>query len=76
MRLHLLAGGLPSQKPAAEGGIVCSCFGVGKNAIIEAIRENRLGSVEAVGELLKAGTNCGSCIPELKALLRQAQAAA
>ncbi len=76
VRLHLLAGGLPSQKPAAEGGIVCSCFGVGKNAIIEAIREKRLGSVEAVGELLKAGTNCGSCIPEIKALLRQAQAAA
>jgi len=28
-----------------------------------------------VGELLKAGTNCGSCIPEIKALLRQAQVA-
>jgi assimilatory nitrate reductase catalytic subunit len=48
---------------------------VGKNKIIDAIREQRLGSVEAVGELLKAGTNCGSCLPEIKALLRQAQAA-
>jgi assimilatory nitrate reductase catalytic subunit len=48
---------------------------VGKNAIIETIREQRLGTVEAVGERLKAGTNCGSCIPEIKALLRQAQAA-
>ncbi|MHB8535379.1 MAG: molybdopterin-dependent oxidoreductase [Sulfuricaulis sp.] len=76
VRLHLLAGGPPSQKPAAAGGLICSCFGVGKNAIIDAIREKQLGSVEAVGELLKAGTNCGSCIPEIKALLRQAQSAA
>lgn len=76
VRAHLLAGGLPSQRPAADGGVICSCFGVGKNTIIDTIREKRLGSVEAVGELLKAGTNCGSCVPEIKALLRQAQSAA
>jgi assimilatory nitrate reductase catalytic subunit len=27
-------------------------------------------SVEALGIQLKAGTNCGSCIPELKRLLQ------
>jgi assimilatory nitrate reductase catalytic subunit len=49
---------------------------VGKNSIIDAIREKRLGTAEEVGQCLKAGTNCGSCIPEIKALLRQAQSAA
>jgi assimilatory nitrate reductase catalytic subunit len=75
-RLHLLAGTLPSQAAALSGGIVCACFSVGKNEIINAIREQRLGSVEAVGQCLKAGTNCGSCLPEIKAILRQAQPAA
>jgi assimilatory nitrate reductase catalytic subunit len=31
-------------------------------------------SVEAIGALLKAGTNCGSCLPELKGFLRHADA--
>lgn len=48
----------------------------GQNAIINAMGEKRLSTVEEVGQCLKAGTNCGSCIPELKALLRQAQSAA
>jgi assimilatory nitrate reductase catalytic subunit len=73
--MHLLAGTLPSQA-AAGGSIVCACFSVGKNSIIDAIREKRLGTAEEVGQCLKAGTNCGSCIPEIKALLRQAQSAA
>jgi assimilatory nitrate reductase catalytic subunit len=71
-RLHLLAGTLPSQAAALSGGIVCACFSVGKNAIIQMIREKNLASVEAVGQYLKVGTNCGSCVPEIKALLRQA----
>jgi len=55
---------------------VCACFGVGKNTIIDVIRQNRLVTAEAVGELLKAGTNCGSCIPDIKTLLAQARSAA
>ncbi len=31
-------------------------------------------AVDAIGAALKAGTNCGSCIPELKQLLRAAEA--
>ena len=30
------------------------------------IREHRLASTESIGELLNAGTNCGSCVPELR----------
>ena len=32
-------------------------------------------SAAAIGAQLKAGTNCGSCIPELKRLIAQADVA-
>ncbi|MCR4302577.1 MAG: (2Fe-2S)-binding protein, partial [Sulfuricaulis sp.] len=70
------AGTLPSQASALSGGIVCACFNVSKNAIIDVIREKRLSSLDEVGQCLKVGTNCGSCLPELKAILRQARPAA
>ncbi|PCI85949.1 MAG: nitrate reductase [Hyphomicrobiales bacterium] len=51
------------------GPIVCACMGVYQQQIIEAINEHDLKTVEQVGELLQAGTNCGSCISEIKQLL-------
>lgn len=50
------------------GAMVCSCFQVGENQIANAIAEGA-GSVEALGDSLKCGTNCGSCIPELRELI-------
>jgi assimilatory nitrate reductase catalytic subunit len=47
---------------------VCSCFGVGRNRIVAAIRSG-CDSAEALGRKLQCGTNCGSCIPELKTLI-------
>ncbi|EJC6282389.1 hypothetical protein DM062_20000, partial [Klebsiella pneumoniae] len=47
---------------------VCSCFGVGEWSINEAIASG-CASVGALGGKLKCGTNCGSCVPELNALL-------
>ena len=41
----------------------------GEKTILHAIKENNLKTVDQIGECLQAGTNCGSCIPELKALL-------
>lgn len=70
-RAALLAGRAPGAK-ADDGRIVCSCFSVGVNRLIAAIRDQSLTSVEAVGAALKAGTNCGSCVPELKEVLRHA----
>lgn len=55
----------PSRR---EGRIVCSCFGVGEWSINEAIASG-CASVGALGGKLKCGTNCGSCVPELNALL-------
>lgn len=58
-----------------KGPLVCSCFEVGKNDILAAIRAGARDHV-ALGNKLRCGTNCGSCVPELKQLLRQAVATA
>jgi len=67
-RTGLLAGRTRKDQPA-PGAIVCSCFNVGINDITRAITEGRVMTVEAVGKALKAGTNCGSCRPEIQAVL-------
>ncbi|MEI9925281.1 MAG: (2Fe-2S)-binding protein [Bradyrhizobium sp.] len=56
---------------ATAGPIVCACFGVGRTTICDAIAAGA-GSAAEIGTRLKAGTNCGSCIPELKRLIAQA----
>ncbi|MCW8194747.1 nitrate reductase [Proteobacteria bacterium 005FR1] len=55
------------------GRLVCSCFSVGCNTIVETVREQGLSSVEAVGRALRAGTNCGSCQPEIRQLIDEAR---
>ncbi|MDK8462268.1 nitrate reductase [Marinobacter sp. SS13-12] len=50
------------------GAIICSCFQVGEHQIGAAIAGG-VGSVAALGEQLRCGTNCGSCIPELRHLI-------
>jgi assimilatory nitrate reductase catalytic subunit len=55
---------------AAEGPRICACFGVTRDAIRHAIVTHRLNAVKQIGAKLKAGTNCGSCIPELEEILR------
>ncbi|ACL57816.1 nitrate reductase [Methylobacterium nodulans] len=50
------------------GPLVCACHTVGRDAILGTIRAGAQ-SVEAVGAACRAGTNCGSCIPEIRKLL-------
>ncbi|MGQ9365743.1 molybdopterin-dependent oxidoreductase [Azospirillum sp. ST 5-10] len=73
-RLAVLSGRAPVPV-AEEGRIVCACFRVGVNRLLDAIRDGGLTSVEAIGGSLRAGTNCGSCVPELKEVLAQAAGA-
>jgi assimilatory nitrate reductase catalytic subunit len=68
-RIALLAGS-DAHGAGQAAKIVCSCFSVSEERIAAAIREDGLTSVAQIGARLKAGTNCGSCIPELKKLLR------
>src|SRR4029077_620646 len=51
------------------GPLVCACFGVGLNVIRAALASGRAASVEQIGVALRAGTNCGSCLPELKRIV-------
>ena len=67
-RMALLTGIPPLGAPDV-GIIVCACFNVGEKTIRSAIKENGLKTHKEVGFCLKAGTNCGSCVPEIKALL-------
>ena len=74
-RAGLLAGRSLGQT-ADAGATVCACFGVGRNTLCEAIRVRKLTEVSEVTACLKAGGNCGSCVPEIKALLADARVAA
>lgn len=67
-RATLLAGRLPAQG-ADPGPTVCSCFGVGRNTICKAIEEHGLRDAAGVTACLRAGGNCGSCLPEIRQLL-------
>jgi len=71
-RISLLTG-KPANPKEDAGKIVCACFGVGINTIKHAIVDNKLTTAEEIGECLKAGTNCGSCVPELKQIIKQCQ---
>ncbi|MDO8876773.1 MAG: molybdopterin-dependent oxidoreductase [Pseudolabrys sp.] len=54
---------------ADPGPVVCACFGVGLNVIRAAIADGAAKNVEEIGKALRAGTNCGSCLPELKRIV-------
>ena len=67
-RRRLLAG--CDDGAADTGPVVCSCHQVGQTTIVNAIRAGDI-SVEALGARLACGTQCGSCIPELKSLIEE-----
>lgn len=74
-RRALLAG-RPSSGLQDTGPVICSCFQVGKHSILDVITRQGATNVEQIGAQLQAGTNCGSCIPELRNLIADANAAA
>lgn len=69
-RQALLAGKPPGQLEET-GAIICSCHGVGEKQIEASVRAVGCASAETVGESTSAGTNCGSCIPEINAIIRR-----
>jgi assimilatory nitrate reductase catalytic subunit len=72
-RLALLSGRVPGGSD--PGPTVCACFGVGLNAIRAAF-EAGTATAEEIGLQLKAGTNCGSCLPEIRRIGAQARTSA
>jgi len=65
--MAILAGQSADAGPDL-GPVICSCFQV-RQKTIEGVVEEGADSVEAIGKGCQAGTNCGSCIPELRGLL-------
>lgn len=61
--------GIPAAGRPDPGPVVCACFSVGANTILHAIESGGLTSVADVGAALQAGTNCGSCRPDIAELL-------
>ncbi len=74
-RFRIVAGRAGAERPDA-GATVCSCFSVGANQIAAAVAAG-CTTVASIGETLKAGTNCGSCRAEIRAIIeaRRVQAA-
>jgi assimilatory nitrate reductase catalytic subunit len=48
--------------------VVCACFQVGLDAVRKAVGGGAT-CVADIGRTLRAGTNCGSCLPELKRII-------
>jgi assimilatory nitrate reductase catalytic subunit len=68
-----LLAGRPSSPQPDRGPVVCVCFDLGMKTILTAITDRRLMTVAEVGSAIGAGTNCGSCRPEIARLIEDAQ---
>jgi assimilatory nitrate reductase catalytic subunit len=72
-RLLLVPGARAPVAVQSRGKQVCTCFNVNDTAIADHLAgchgpdEARLASLQSA---LKCGTNCGSCVPELKRMVR------
>ena len=72
-RLLLAPGSKPPVAVQSRGKQVCSCFNVTESAIQLHLGQ-AAGNVDerfaSLQSALKCGTNCGSCVPELKRLVQ------
>ena len=80
LRQRLLAGSNaapPGVKP--RGNVVCNCFNVSASEIIDfctTTSGDDAAKLSALQRAKQCGTNCGSCLPELRTLVTTAVAAA
>ena len=80
LRQRLLAGS--AQAPQGfkpRGKVVCNCFNVAESEIAEfcaGVPGDAAGKLGALQAAKRCGTNCGSCLPELRTLVDSAVAAA
>lgn len=69
IRPFLLAPGGDLAKVDKKGRIVCSCDNVGEKEITNAVQEG-INTIEGIKAKLNACTGCGSCVPEVKEMLK------
>ncbi len=66
-----IAGYRGEEMPPESGEkVVCKCFDVTEEKIRKVIIENHLTTVDEVTNYTKAGGGCGTCIPDIEAILR------
>ena len=78
-RLLLIPGSKAPVAVASRGKQVCSCFDLSDRQIVAALQAMRGppdAQLLALQGQLKCGSNCGSCIPELKKIIQLQQNAA
>jgi assimilatory nitrate reductase catalytic subunit len=68
---RILLSGRAASGLADTGPTICACFGVGLATIRDAIASKAATDVQTIGKALRAGTNCGSCLPELKRIVHE-----
>ena len=68
MRVLAGRGGASAPDP---GATICCCFGIGVNQIAAAVVSGGCRSVDEIGAVLAAGTNCGSCRSEIQGILNE-----
>jgi assimilatory nitrate reductase catalytic subunit len=73
-RLLLRPGATPPTGFASRGPVVCNCWNIGENTIEAALEQLDGDAVERLAALqakLRCGTQCGSCLPELKRMVAE-----
>ena len=78
-RLLLSPGAKAPVAVEARGKLVCTCLNVTDAAIegyLDTAQGNEAERLASLQGALKCGTNCGSCVPELKRMVRSGKGAA
>jgi assimilatory nitrate reductase catalytic subunit len=70
-----LLAGRPGADVPDTGAIVCACLSVGMTTIADAVTRRGCTSLEAIAEATGAGSNCGSCRAEIRAIIAARQPA-
>ncbi|GHA43529.1 nitrate reductase [Amylibacter ulvae] len=68
---HNLLAGIGGADQPDQGAIVCTCFNVGANKLATLVQSGKAISIAQIGDAVLAGTNCGSCRPELAAIIHR-----
>jgi NifU-like protein len=61
----------PAPREQLEGELVCECFGVTDEQIMQEVKANNLTTVEQVTHYTKAGGGCGQCHDKIAAIIQQ-----
>jgi assimilatory nitrate reductase catalytic subunit len=75
-RAFLAPGAKPPAAIASRGRAICTCFNVTDSQIQSCLNDADGDDDRRLAQLqsrLQCGTNCGSCVPELKRMVRATQ---